>query len=416
MSLVAVDGPATAADLTTLHSFCPDFPTCSDGLSPGGALLLKSRDVFGTTYSGGNANSGGVLYELSRKGKLRLIHVFCKKAPCRDGLLPIAGVIADVNGSLYGVAKEGGASGGGLIYKLAQDADTGKWVYTILYSFCSAANCGDGKTPAAGLTYQGAGTRAAYDGVSPLFGTAITGGANGQGVAYKLSFKGGSPQYAVIYNFCAQAGCSDGSGPAYKMAVDANGNVFGVAGGGTKKSGVAYELVPNGSTYTETVLYTFCQKKNCSDGGSPTGITLDLGGNLIGGTYIGGTADRGTVFRIVPNGVSSQETVLYNFCSLANCADGSRPEAGFAIDASGTIFGTTSEGGEHVNGTHGGTVFQVKDTTETVLHSFCALEFCADGDEPVEDVVLDGAGNVYGSTASGGSGSGLGGTIFRLKP
>jgi uncharacterized repeat protein (TIGR03803 family) len=105
------------------------------------------------------------------------------------------------------------------------------------------------------------------------------------------------------------------------------------------------------------------------------------------------------------------EVVLHNFCSLANCADGETPYAGVIRDSDGNLYGTTVYGG--ANG--GGVVYRV-DTSrhETVLYSFCSLANCADGEEPCAGVIRDSEGNLYGATEYGGA-NGFG-AVYKVAP
>ena len=115
------------------------------------------------------------------------------------------------------------------------------------------------------------------------------------------------------------------------------------------------------------MLYSFCSAANCTDGGRPAaGLIEDTAGNLYGTTSLGGTNSGGTVFKVNSTG---NETVLYSFCSAANCTDGQAPSGGLIEDSAGNLYGTTSGGGAHNNS---GTVFKVDSTgKETVLYSFC---------------------------------------------
>jgi uncharacterized repeat protein (TIGR03803 family) len=149
---------------------------------------------------------------------------------------------------------------------------------------------------------------------------------------------------------------------------------------------------------TETVLYSFCAQSGCTDGSHPrAGLVLDTSGNLYGTTYDGGANGKGTVFAVSPSGT---ETVLYSFCAQSGCRDGSHPLAGLILDAKGNLYGTTYFGGKGR-----GTVFEVSPSgTETVLHSFTAKG--TDGYYPSADLVLDDKGNLYGTTLSGGANGG----------
>jgi hypothetical protein len=189
--------------------------------------------------------------------------------------------------------------------------------------------------------------------------------------------------------------------------------------------------------WTPQALVSFCALANCADGAGPkAGLIADANGNLFGTTLYGG-ADTGpnglgggTVFEIAKTagGYASTPTILYSFCALANCADGSNPQASLRADANGNLFGTTSQGGLHASNNggsaYGGTVFEIAKTadgyasTPTTLYSFCALANCADGSNPQASLLADANGNLFGTTAGGGGYSGLedsqGGTVFKI--
>ncbi|MBO0910366.1 MAG: Ig-like domain repeat protein, partial [Acidobacteria bacterium] len=141
------------------------------------------------------------------------------------------------------------------------------------------------------------------------------------------------------------------------------------------------------------------------------GVIQDAAGNFYGATSGGGGQGSGTVFRLDPAG---RETVLHSFCSVANCADGSNPQAGVIQDTAGSLYGTTNSGGN----AGGGTVFRLDSAGHlTVLHAFCSAAHCMDGANPAAGVVEDAAGNLYGTTALGGRISQLGpgyGSVFKL--
>jgi uncharacterized repeat protein (TIGR03803 family) len=152
---------------------------------------------------------------------------------------------------------------------------------------------------------------------------------------------------------------------------------------------------------TETVLYSFCAQNNCTDGAGPTaGLVFDQKGNLYGTTQYGGA---GVVFKLTPKG---KQTVLYSFCAKPNCADGAGPSAGVVFDRKGNLYGTTANGGTHNGCNLGigcGVVFKVTPKgKETVLYSFCAQSGCTDGASPFGGLVFDQEGNLYGTTGAGG--------------
>src|ERR1017187_2355227 len=238
----------------------------------------------------------------------------------------------------------------------------------------------NGSDPAAGVIRDSAGN---------LYGTTELGGAAYKGVVYKLDTTG---HETVLHSF---TGGADGGYPFAGVIRDSAGNLYGTTTqGGYAGSGVVYKLDTAGH---ETVLYTF---NGTADGGSPiVGVIRDSAGNLYG-TALGGPAGRGVVYKL---DITGQETVLYSF---TGGADGGFPEGGVIRDSAGNLYGTT-EGGGTVNQ---GVAYKL-DTTgqETVLYSFTGG---ADGGTPQAGVIRDSAGNLYGTTYSGGTANQ--GVVYKL--
>ena len=215
---------------------------------------------------------------------------------------------------------------------------------------------------------------------------------------------------------------TDGRGPVGGLIFDAAGNLYGmtIQGGtycsGSGGCGTVFELTPAaGGSWTEQVLYSFCpQGLPCTtDGYYPrAGLIFDGAGNLYGTTDNGGTYHDGTVFELTPAaGGTWTEKVLHNF--NLNGTDGALPLGSLILDAAGNLYGTTSNGGTY---TSRGTVFELTPTagggwTETVLHSFGNG---TDGVTPEAGLIFDAAGNLYGTTTGGGTY--YGGTVFELTP
>jgi uncharacterized repeat protein (TIGR03803 family) len=193
--------------------------------------------------------------------------------------------------------------------------------------------------------------------------------------------------YTVRYSF--QGYPVDGQSPYSGPVRDAAGNLYGTTyWGGAANGGALYKLDPTGA---ETVLHSFGAQS--TDGYGPGGLTLDSAGNLYGTTEFGGAYRSGTVFKVTPDGT---EIVLYSFG--ATLTDGLNPFAGVILDSAGNLYGTTADGGSLRNGT----VFRVDPSgTETVLYSFAG--YPSDGATPTGSLVRDAAGNLYGTTSSGGS-------------
>lgn len=400
---------AAAWTLKTLHAFC-DQVSCADGAGPLGGLVMDAGgNLYGTTQFGG-ANNRGVVFELKPKNgtwKYRVLYSFCADSGCTDGSTPSAGLILDAAGNLYGTTETGGANNCGTVFKFEPRHAR----RTTLYDFCSAA--ADAKFPLAGLTYQGQAGGALYDGKAPLYGTSSQGGAQGQGTVYALARKHMVWSESVLHDFCARDGCADGEAPMGDLVVDGAGSLYGntTIGGGLGR-GVVFELSPGRRRWKETVLYDFCQLADCADGDRPLGaLLMDSAGDLLGTTSLG-PGEAGNLFRLTPNGENSQETILYTFCAESSCTDGYTPMAGLIADGAGNVFGTTAFGG--TSGATAGTVFMLAGTQHTVLYNFCSQSDCADGAFPEAPLIMDAAGNLYGTTA-GGVGSARG-SVFELTP
>jgi uncharacterized repeat protein (TIGR03803 family) len=273
------------------------------------------RDPAGSLYGTakfGNAG-GGTVFKLDAAGAYTVLHDFPGKGA--DGRFPLAGLIRDSAGNLYGTTAAGGVSSDGTVFKLDKTGET------VLYSFTGGA---DGRHPRAGVIQDSAGN---------LYGTTVLGGRAGVGEVFKLDAAG---TYARLYSFRDGAG---GSEPAAALIQDSAGNLYGTAaGGGASYAGVVFKMDAAG---TETTLYTFT---GGTDGGNPEAVLVpDSAGNLYGTTCNGGQGTGnlgfGVVFRLDTAGT---ETVLYAF---TGGVDGAHPLAGLFRDPAGNLYGTTSAGG-----------------------------------------------------------------------
>jgi uncharacterized repeat protein (TIGR03803 family) len=306
-----------------------------------------------------------------------------------DGSQPVAGLTPDGTGNYYGVTFYGGANDMGVAFKLSKTSSG--WRETVLHTFTGGA---DGGNPEGTLARDAAGN---------LYGTTDSGG-HSNGVAFVLTHSSGSWKEKVLYNFATSETASSG------MILDAAGNLYGTTlGGGTFSDGTVYEIQP--ATGTFTILHSF----NGSDGNFPSGgLVFDPAGNLYGTTQIGGSSGLGVAFQLVPSGGGAwTENVLHNF---TGGSDGTSPTAQMTIDAAGNLYGTTLQGGSATcEGFGCGTVFQLSNSggtwTENILHAFVGG---SDGSAPLAGVTLDAAGNVYGSTINGGPANV--GLLYELKP
>jgi uncharacterized repeat protein (TIGR03803 family) len=205
--------------------------------------------------------------------------------------------------------------------------------------------------------------------------------------------------YTVLDSFDLTNGIS----PYGTLAQGVNGGLYGAAAnGGTYGNGVLFEVAPGGAL---TKLHNF----SSGEGKNPNGgVVLATDGHYYGTASFGGANDAGSVFRVTPSGVV---TLLYSFCSQTNCADGSEPLSPLVQASNGNFFGTTYEGGAHGDGT----VFEFSSGgTFTLVHSFCSMPNCADGEVPQYGLVQASNGSLYGTTPYGGANGH--GSIFAISP
>jgi uncharacterized repeat protein (TIGR03803 family) len=406
--LLAGAAQAAATRHDVVHDFCSSA-NCADGIAPRGGLAFDSAgNLYGVTAQGG-AHSAGSVFRITPDGRFDTIHSFCAQG-CADGNMPQAALIVDVDGRLYGSTPRGGSEGGGSIFMLSPGRIGAAWKLRMLHSFCSAATCVDGTGPAARLTYQGADTGLPYDGTSPLYGTTSLGGWNDAGVVFELKPDGRGFKERVIYAFCSRSLCADGGAPL-GLTMDGSGNLFvATHGGGVHNGGTVLKLSPSRTKeWHAAVLYSFCAQAHCADGSGPnTALLRDAEGNLYGGTSFGGNAkNAGVIFRLAFDGAKWNESVLHTFCTARDCADGMRATGAFVMDAAGALYGLADGQEGH------GAVWRLVGTNYTLLHGICrAGESC--GDIPVAGLTLDASGQLYGETASGGAHGA--GTLFTARP
>ena len=347
---------ASAYTLTTLRHFCT-LRSCTDGQYPQSSLIADAAGaLYGTTYQGGEFGYG-TIYQLARNPKTgkfvyRVLYSFCSQAGCSDGAYPTGPLIIDTAGNLYGTTNQGGISNKGVAFELAINSAKRIPAFKVLHAFGSQS--GDGFAPYGGLTYLGAASGIPYDGASPLFGATADGGANAGGTAFELTNDGGSWSETIIYNFCSKVVgvCRDGRNPSGGLIVDGSGELFGTAQfGGQYGHGIIFKLEQDAGSWTETVLHSFCAEANCTDGQYPSStLVMDGAGNLFGTSPYGGTANGGCcgfIYKLVPRGTLSPFTIAYEFCDKVNCLDGANPSGTLIVDSSGNLLGTTDTGGGH---------------------------------------------------------------------
>src|SRR5579864_408333 len=195
-----------AQTFTVLYS----FKGAPDAANPMAGLVMDGGgNLYGTTSAGGASNNGTV-FKLNIMGEV-VLYSFCPKTNCADGAFPIAGLLRDKAGILYGTTSGGGTSGQGVVFKLAMSGKE-----SVLHRF--AGNLKDGANPQAGLI---------RDAASNLYGTAAYGGSFGDGIVFKLTNTG---KETVLYNF---TGGVDGGNPQYgSLLLNAAGTLYGTTSTG----------------------------------------------------------------------------------------------------------------------------------------------------------------------------------------
>jgi len=461
--------------LTTLYSFCTQT-NCPDGIEPEGTLVQgRDGDFYGTTLIGGNStctsflfgSTCGTVFKITPTGTLTTLYRFCTQAGCTDGSNPQAGLVQATDGNFYGTTVVGGANcvaygGCGTVFKI-----TAAGAYTTLSSFCVQYNCTDGENPFGGLVQASDGNfygTTTYGGINPNNGTVFritptgalatlywfpggdrpfaamvqgsdgnlygstTGG--GEGTIFRLSLAP-STVFSVLHTF---TGTADGGNPVAGLTVDPSGILYGAAATGgtgscayldTTGCGTLYQLKKHNSSFEFSPLYSF---RGGSDGEFPVRPVIEgPNGTLYGTTVAGGEGsctfdgapECGVVFNAGPNPtpprtplLTYRESVLYRF---PNGSEGASPYAPVIFDSSGNIYTTTMSGG--ANGL--GAVVKLTPSgggnyTESVIYSFAGG---SDGENPMDGMVFDTAGNLYGTTAHGGNACAYScGTVFKLSP
>ena len=324
--------------------------------------------------------------------KYKVLHAFGKGT---DGAGLWDSLTSDKKGSLYGTTGGGGIHGGGTVFKLTAGTN-GRWSERVLHSFDYHT---EGAGPTGGLIFDQAGN---------LYGTTQADGAHNGGDVFELTPDRSGWTERILYSFGTRK--NDGYQPYAGVALDEKtGRLYGTAPrGGPTLGGAAFELTPGSDGWQETLVDTFSKK---NDGGGPfAGVILDRAGNLYGTTEGGGAHTYGTVYEVQHTSAGWKEHVLHNFPAFTG--DGEIPGIGaLTIDGSGSLYGTTAGGG-----CCGGTVFKLTPGTdghwkETILHEF---QGGASGYEPGAGVVTDQAGNLYGTTIAGGSSQCGCGVVYKL--
>lgn len=334
--------------------YCSDGAVPNSSLVIDTAGNLYGTTSTGGAYgdTGGGAIGDGVVFELSpQPGGIWAETVLHSFGNGNDGIAPQAGLVFDKAGNLYGTTFRGGNSipsvcpnSCGTVFELSPVANS-QWTERIIYTFCPPSGCADGAQPASQL---------ALDSIGNLYGTTQSGGSAGDGTVFELS-PTHNDQWSEVVLHAFQGGAEDGDLPQGGLAQDSNGNLYGAtqygysAPMGGANNGTVFKLTKdNQGQWTETLIYGFCQQAACADGSSPAaGVILDNSGNVYGTTFIGGAFNAGVVYKLTPQSSGLwQESILYAF---EGAGDGFNPHTGLTLDNSGNLYGV-AQGGSDGNG------------------------------------------------------------------
>lgn len=328
--------------LATLYTFLGGV----DGSYPAGSLVVDTRGhLWGTTDFGGSGTCGGgcgTVFELTKDGSSvwhkRTIYQF---QGGHDGANPVAGVVFDGSGNLYGttafgggICSEQGPQGCGTVFQLTPLG--GGWTETILHRFNKA---GDMTVPQSGLI---------FDPFGNFFGTAVSGGPFDCGGVFEFSPSGATWVGRPLHYFSCG---SDGAFPASTLVFGQHAWLYGTTGGGgTAGLGTAFlvRLGPGGTWVLQTI-HNFTGP----DGSNPAlGLTFDQSGALYGSTSVGGdTTDCvlgcGVTYKLA---IQFNGSFAYSVVHTFDGADGQNPGP-VTIDSAGNLFGTTGNGGADAMGT-----------------------------------------------------------------
>lgn len=330
-----------------------------------------------------------------------------------DGVGPGVSLVFDTHGNLYGTTSSGGAYGTVLIGGTVFELEPQAGGSWSETILHSFSGGTDGSAPYGGVIFDASGS---------LYGTSASGGVNCAsygydcGQVYELKHTAEGWTKEILHSFSSSG--RDGYTPYAGLIFDAAGNLYGATYfGGAYNGGIVFELTPKqGGGWQEKILHTF--DNNGTDGANiRAGLTLDASGNVYGVTDWGGTYDAGIVFELIHQTSGAwAEKILHTF---GKGADGIHPEGSLMLDRAGNVYGTTTQGGTHKCGI----VFELSPETggswkETTLHTF-NYTTNTDGYRPSGGLTFDASGNLYATTVDGGAydfSYGGYGTVFELSP
>jgi uncharacterized repeat protein (TIGR03803 family) len=376
---------------------------------PQSSLIFgASGNLYGTTEQGGTVGAGTV-FELTPTSSGWNETVLYSFQAGSDGIYPNSNLAIDAAGNLYGTTLLGGAgdcngNGCGIVFQLTPPTDGGSWTESVVYSFQGGI---DGAYPY-GVIMDRSGS---LYGATGQGGFTECGGGFGCGTVFELSSSSGNWAETILYSF--KGGPQDGGNPESGLAMDSNGNLFGATYfGGGSSLGTIYELSPSNGTWTENILFAFTG--NGGNGHNPSSTLVFSSQGYLVGTAQGGNPSGccGEVFALVPHsGGNWSEIAVFRF-NTKDGEVGSPDGSGTPVfDTHGNLYGTAG-GGQYNEGVAYRLKLGAHGVTEA-YYSFCPKAGCHTGSDPQGGLILDGSGNLYGTTSSGGLGYGV---VYEITP
>lgn len=411
---------AQAQTFTVLHAFTGG----DDGGVPSAGLAIdRTGKLYGTTFQNG-AYGRGTVFRLAPGGSGWIFTSLYEFTGGSDGGWPVAKPTVASDGTLYGTTLAGGLnssdcpgngySGCGVVFHLQPQP-----------TICKAATCPWTEAPVYSFTggyYHGTDgwnprAEVVFDRTGALYGTTDSGGAYDAGTVFQLTNSGGQWSENQLHSFAAGA---DGSSPTAGVIFDSTGRLYSTTYSGGPSCqpagcGTVFVLTPSGGHWMEELVYVF--QGGADSAGPWGGVVMDASGNLYGATLATPSGTCGIAYELNPSNGSWTFNTIADF-PPGNCGYGSF--ASLVMDAAGNLYGTTYNGGAY----GAGAVFKLTPSasgwTYTSLHDFT---FGDDGGFPESSLVLDEGGNIYGTASSGGSAGGENcypnegcGVVFEITP
>ncbi len=363
------------------------FAGFNGGFIEGTPIQASDGNFYGTAAFGGqnetpSSISAGAMYQVVADGTINAFYNFCSKTNCSDGGVPNSRLVQGPDGAIYGTTQQGGVNDKGVVFRITLGGS-----YSVVHTFCSAAECADGSAPLAGLSLAADGT---------FYGTTSTGGAHGDGVIFSMTTAGVE---TPLYAFCSLSQCQDGSAPETNLVQGTDGTLYGATGNsGANGFGTLFSYNPAGQGVFN-VIQAFCNG-DCDSGTFPNNDLVIEGSGIVYGTTVATNlnAPGGVVYAVTPSksGLATY-AALYTFCSGGACPNGIGPKGGLMQASDGNLYGTTWEGGSDMEGV----AYTVSaGGAESAIYSF--QDNGTDGYAPNGTFVQGSDGSLYMAAYDGG--------------